>query len=145
MSTREPFAELAELSRWPCVRLLSPDRGVLVRNSRIGSPSVRGVLPSADARLLASSPRAPSPEVITAAGGATLRRDLVNVPARFGAPARKPVLHLPAHWPSQNGWETLCPNVIGYHHPTRRPEPTVSATGPSLAGVVDLPEGEVRG
>ena len=52
------------------------------------------------------------------AGGATLRRDLVNVPARFGAPARKPVLHLPAHWPSPNGWETLCSNVIGYHHPT---------------------------
>ena len=35
----------------------------------------------------------------TVARGATLRRDLVNVPARFAAPARKPVLHLPAHWP----------------------------------------------
>ena len=34
-----------------------------------------------------------------AARGATLRRDLVNVPARFAAPARKPILHLPAHWP----------------------------------------------
>ena len=33
----------------------------------------------------------------TVARGATLRRDLVNVPARFAAPARKPVLHLPAH------------------------------------------------
>ena len=53
-----------------------------------------------------------------------LRRDLVNVPARFGAPARKTVLHLPVHWPSQNGWETLCPNVIGYRHPTRQPEST---------------------
>jgi hypothetical protein len=35
------------------------------------------------------------------AGGANLRRDLVNVPARFDAAARKPILHLPAHWPSQ--------------------------------------------
>jgi hypothetical protein len=55
------------------------------------------------------------------ARGATLRRDLVNVPARFGAPARKPVLHLPAHWPSQNGWKILWHNVIGYHHPTGQP------------------------
>ena len=31
------------------------------------------------------------------ARGATLRRDLINVPARFAAPARKPMLHLPAH------------------------------------------------
>ena len=41
------------------------------------------------------------------ARGATLRRDLVNVPARFAAPARKPTLHLPAHWPWQIGWKTL--------------------------------------
>ena len=52
------------------------------------------------------------------ARGATLRRDLVNVPARFAAPARKPMLHLPAHWPWQTGWKTLWDNVIGYtHHP----------------------------
>jgi hypothetical protein len=55
------------------------------------------------------------------ARGATLRRDLVNVPARFAAPARKPVLHLPAHWPRQNGWKTLWHNVIGYHYPTAQP------------------------
>ncbi len=48
------------------------------------------------------------------ARGATLRRDLVNVPARFAAPARKPTLHLPAHWPWQNGWQTLWDNIIGY-------------------------------
>ncbi len=47
------------------------------------------------------------------ARGATLRRDLVNVPARFAAPARKPMLHLPAHWPWQTGWKTLWDNVIG--------------------------------
>ena len=53
------------------------------------------------------------------ARGATLRRDLVNVPARFAAPARKPTLHLPAHWPWQNQWKTLWDNVISY--PTAQP------------------------
>ena len=48
------------------------------------------------------------------ARGATLRRDLVNIPARFAAPARKPMLHLPAHWPWQIGWKTLWDNIIGY-------------------------------
>ena len=53
------------------------------------------------------------------ARGATLRRDLVNVPARFAAPARKPTLHLPIHWPRQLEWKTLWHNVIGY--PTIQP------------------------
>ena len=48
------------------------------------------------------------------ARGATLRRDLVNVPARFAAPARQPTLHLPAHWPWQTGWKALWNNIIGY-------------------------------
>jgi hypothetical protein len=53
------------------------------------------------------------------ARGATLRRDLVNVPARFAAPARKPMLHLPTHWPRKTQWKTLWDNVIGY--PTAQP------------------------
>src|SRR6185503_1525941 len=48
------------------------------------------------------------------ARGATLRRDLVNVPARFAAPARRPMLHLPAHWRWQTQWMTLWHNVIDY-------------------------------
>lgn len=55
------------------------------------------------------------------ARGATLRRHLVNVPARFAAPARKPMLHLPAHWPWQTGWKTLWDNVIGSYYPTTQP------------------------
>ena len=55
------------------------------------------------------------------ARSATLRRDLINVPARFAAPARKPMLHLPAHWPWQIQWKTLWLNVIGY--PTANPAP----------------------
>jgi hypothetical protein len=48
------------------------------------------------------------------ARGATLRRDLITVPARFAAPARKPMLHLPAHWPWQTGWKTQWDTIIGY-------------------------------
>ena len=55
----------------------------------------------------------------TVARGATLRRDLLNVPARFAAPARKPMLHLPAHWPRQLEWQRLWRNVIAY--PTAQP------------------------
>ena len=33
------------------------------------------------------------------ARGATLRRDLITVPARLTRPQRRRVLHLPAHWP----------------------------------------------
>ena len=54
------------------------------------------------------------------ARGATLRRDLVNVPARFAAPARKPMLHLPSPLATgKSGWKTLWDNVIGY--PTAQP------------------------
>jgi hypothetical protein len=54
---------------------------------------------------------------LRAARGATLRRKIVNTPARFARPARKPVLHLPAHWPWQQPWATLWNNVIGHQPP----------------------------
>ncbi len=41
------------------------------------------------------------------ARGATLRRHLVAVPARLARPARRRVLHLPAHWPWAKQWTTL--------------------------------------
>jgi hypothetical protein len=41
------------------------------------------------------------------ARGATLRRRLVNVPARIARPQGKPILHLPAHWPHAEEWDTL--------------------------------------
>ena len=48
------------------------------------------------------------------ARGATLRRHLVNVPARLARPQRKPILHLPSHWPWEPAWNTLWHNIIGY-------------------------------
>jgi hypothetical protein len=38
------------------------------------------------------------------ARGATVRTHLINVAARFARPQRRPVLHLPSHWPRANAW-----------------------------------------
>jgi hypothetical protein len=54
------------------------------------------------------------------ARGATLRRDLLTVPARFAAPARKPILHLPTHWPRRVEWKTLWHNIFS-DYPTAQP------------------------
>jgi hypothetical protein len=51
---------------------------------------------------------------LATARGATLRRHLVNVPARLARPQRKPILHLPTHWPSESAWMTLWHNIIGH-------------------------------
>lgn len=46
------------------------------------------------------------------ARGATLRRQLVNVPARLARPQRKACLHLPQHWPWADDWLKLWHNVF---------------------------------
>jgi Transposase DDE domain group 1 len=51
-----------------------------------------------------------------AARGATLRRKIVNIPARLTRPQRKPILHLPSHWPWADAWLALWRNTIGYPH-----------------------------
>ena len=38
------------------------------------------------------------------ARGATVRTHLINVAARFARPQRRPVLHLPSHWPRADAW-----------------------------------------
>jgi hypothetical protein len=48
------------------------------------------------------------------ARGATLRRQIVTVPARLARPQRRPVLHLPAHWPWAEHWNALWRNVFGH-------------------------------
>jgi Transposase DDE domain group 1 len=47
------------------------------------------------------------------ARGATLRRQIVTVPARLARPQRRPILHLPRHWPWKTQWTTLCHSVFG--------------------------------
>jgi hypothetical protein len=56
------------------------------------------------------------------ARGATIRRHLINVPARPARPQRRPVLHLPAHWPRAEPWKTLWRKV--FQAPPRRRSPT---------------------
>jgi hypothetical protein len=38
---------------------------------------------------------------------ATLRKKIINIPARIAATGRRLVLHLPTHWPWAKSWETL--------------------------------------
>ncbi|MGK2868363.1 MAG: IS1380 family transposase [Mycobacterium sp.] len=51
------------------------------------------------------------------ARGSTLRRRIVNVPARLARPQRRPLLHLPTHWPWSKAWLRLWDNTIGYSPP----------------------------
>ena len=51
------------------------------------------------------------------ARGSTLRRKIVNVPGRLTRPQRRPILHLPTHWPWSRGWLALWQNTIGHSPP----------------------------
>jgi hypothetical protein len=51
------------------------------------------------------------------ARGSTLRRKIVNIPARLARPQRRPILHLPTHWPWSKAWLALWHNTIGYSPP----------------------------
>jgi hypothetical protein len=51
------------------------------------------------------------------ARSATLRRKVVNVAARLARPQRRPILHLPSHWPWAAPWLTLWHSIIGWHPP----------------------------
>ena len=55
------------------------------------------------------------------ARGATLRRKIVTIPARLARPQRRPILHLPSHWPWARAWLTLWRNTIGYSPPPPPP------------------------
>ena len=44
---------------------------------------------------------------------ATIRRKLINVPARIASSARRVTLHLPAHWPWEIAWSDLFTSACG--------------------------------
>jgi hypothetical protein len=58
---------------------------------------------------------------LAAARGATLRRQIVKVPARLAQPQRKPVLHMPEHWPWADRWLQIWNGV--FSHPNAPPQP----------------------
>jgi len=47
------------------------------------------------------------------AATATIRAQLVTIPARLARSARRLVLHLPAHWPWEQPWTELAANACG--------------------------------
>ncbi|MGH3467522.1 MAG: IS1380 family transposase [Thermocrispum sp.] len=47
------------------------------------------------------------------ARGATLRRQIIHVPARLARPQRRPILHLPEHWPWATKWLAIWTGVFG--------------------------------
>ncbi len=47
------------------------------------------------------------------ARGATVRRQIINIPARLARPQRRPVLHLPQHWPWAQRWLAIWDGVFG--------------------------------
>jgi len=53
----------------------------------------------------------------TKARGSTLRRRIINIPARLTRPQHRPILHLPTHWPWSKAWLALWHNTIGYSPP----------------------------
>ena len=46
------------------------------------------------------------------ARGATLRRQVIHVPARLARPQRRPVLHMPEHWPWATKWMAIWTGVF---------------------------------
>ncbi len=61
------------------------------------------------------------------ARGATLRRQIVTVPARIARPQRRHILHLPAHWPWADHFNTLWNKVFGAFVPATGP-PAIAPT-----------------
>jgi DDE family transposase len=53
----------------------------------------------------------------TRARGSTLRRTIINIPARLARPQHRPILHLPTHWPWSKHWLGLWHNTIGHSPP----------------------------
>ena len=53
----------------------------------------------------------------TRARGSTLRRRIINIPARLARPQHRPILHLPTRWPWSQYWLALWHNTIGRSPP----------------------------
>ena len=79
------------------------------------------ILCAAIAHNLLRAAGVPAGDQHTRARGSTLRRRIVTVPARLARPQRRPILHLPTHWPWSKHWLTLWHNTIGYSPPLSAP------------------------
>jgi hypothetical protein len=75
-------------------------------SGRFGANSA-WVLCTAIAHNLLRAAGALASTTLAKARGSTLRRKIIAVPARLARPQRRPVLHLPAHWPWTDAWQHL--------------------------------------
>jgi hypothetical protein len=77
-----------------------------IPSGRFGANSAWVLCAAIAHNLLRAAGSLASP-VLGKARGSTLRRKIVAGPARLARPQRKPVLHLPAHWPWATAWQRL--------------------------------------
>ena len=68
---------------------------------------------------------------------ATIRRKLINVAARVSTSARRITLHLPEHWPWEQGWTALFTSACGPpapppNHPARQAQPGTPVEHPGI-------------
>ena len=106
-------------------RLRRPDRraagphalGTLRRELRLDP--VRGDRPQPAARRRRRWPAAHTPSPAAPPCAASI----VNIPARLARPQRRPVLHLPTHWP----WSQGLAHAVAQHH---RPQPATANDHP---------------
>jgi hypothetical protein len=68
------------------------------------------------------------------ARGATIRRQLITVPARLARRARRLTVHLPAHWPWADAWTALFTATHPHPPPPDRPRPPSRARRRTFSG-----------
>jgi hypothetical protein len=77
-----------------------------LQSGRFAANSAWAICAALTHNLLRAAGTLASPQHAVARG-ATLRRQIVAVPARIARPQRRRVLHLPAHWPWTEPWTAL--------------------------------------
>jgi hypothetical protein len=84
-----------------------------IPSGRFSANSAWAICAAITHNLLRAAGASTSPQHAVARG-ATLRRHIINVPARLARPQRRPVLHLPAHWPWATPWTALWRRVLAH-------------------------------
>jgi len=79
-------------------------------SGRFGANNAWSILAGMTHNLLRAAGALTSP-AHAVARGQTLRKRIINVPARLAQPQRRTVLHLPAHWPWAEQWTRLWANA----------------------------------
>jgi Transposase DDE domain group 1 len=76
-------------------------------SGRFGANAAWSILAAITHNLLRAAGTLTGKPRYAVARGATLRSHLINIPARLARPQRRPILHLPTHWPRAEAWLAL--------------------------------------